>query len=271
MTTESSKMLLDFATKAPESFAATLDKASLSDIIAILNTFPSAPRAAVLANLSAELIDALYLDQSFEFLPCIEKGALEDAKTILIRLSRSKRLKQVDMLSAGVRRRTLKRFLNYPEHSLGSYVSNDVIIVTENASLASVLATIKKNRPACPVIIQTTAGYYAGILDARRVLEGDSKANIGEFANPVKALQAETSIQEAVDADQWLNNILLPVVDHESHVLGVVSRERILNRMAHFSPPVERVQHTLESMIGTYFKVMSGLMQSLLNSKSSES
>ncbi|MDA1370561.1 MAG: hypothetical protein O2971_07350 [Proteobacteria bacterium] len=265
MPAKDSKLLQGFARKAPEDFAHAVDSAPAGEVAEILGGLPVEARATVVAHLSPGCIDTLKMEHPLYISECIANGGLEDAKAILVRLARSSRLDLVNAMPANARRRALLRFMNYPDHSIGNFVTSEVIIVPQDSQTDTVLALIRKSRPGCPVLLQSSKGTYAGIMDARRVIEGNSHESIENFADEVKPLQAEMPILEAVNVDQWNTHTLLPVVDFENHILGVVDREDIVAHVSHHAPQVERARDALQSVLYLYLKVMSSMMQSLFS------
>ncbi len=262
MTTRQDGLLDDFARNAPENFAKTLAETSIEDIAAVLDQLPEASAAAVLAKLSSHMMDELLTESSPNHLAWIARSSLDDAKAILAQLPRERRTNLVRKLPNGNQKIALKRFLSYPNHSLGRYVSNEVIVVPEDTPTDKLLDTLRTNSPALPVVIVDDDGRYVGLLDTRRMIADNSNHSAKKYANPVNPLNAESPLRDALEAVQWQWHSVLAAVDHEGHVLGVITREKLLKSLA-IAPEPGRPFDSLISIFALYVKALVSLLESL--------
>ena len=269
MNTDYSTILCDFAGHAPEEFAIIVDGASLNDATALLGGLPIEPCSAVLAHLSPTTLDSILGDLYERVLECIEKGPLEYAKGILSRLPKHKRRELVGKLPIAPRRRRLRRFINYPTHSVGTLASSNLIIIADEMDTVSALEQIKRSSSGRPVLLETKDGRYAGVMSARKVIEGSTNDEFKIFADYVKPLLAESPVLEIVDAEQWRKNTIVPVVDHENRILGVVDRIAVINACRNSTPQVERLQDMMGSVLGMYLKMLAVLLSSVFRKESS--
>lgn len=260
MSTDQSTLLSDFAGKAPKDFAFIINRASLSESSSLLNDLPIDSCSAVLAQLSPTTLDSIVVEIFDKFVECIEKGPLENARAILARLPQSKRRELLATLPATPRRRSLQRFMNYPTHSVGTLATSELIIVPQNIDTESALTLIRHSTPGNPVLLESTGGQYVGVMNARRVVEGGPNEEFEKFSEYVKPLPAESPVSEILDAEQWRNNTILPVVDHENRILGVVDREAVINASGNTKPQAEKVQDLLETVLRLYLNVLAALL-----------
>ncbi|MEX0965388.1 MAG: CBS domain-containing protein [Pseudohongiellaceae bacterium] len=267
MTNKSSALILDFASKDPTGFAAAIEKFDASAIRDTLRQLPSALAASIIARLSASKIQQLMAETDASCLDWLAKGSLEDVKVILVRLPEGRRKATIRKLPSGPRKVTLLRFLNYPKHSLGRYVSNEVILVPTSMPTEEVLNLIRSSKPGLPVVVVKKDGKYAGILDARRVLEGKPNTSIDKFIDTVSPLRAEAALIDTMEVDQWHSHSILAAVDHEGHVLGVISRENLLQSLE-ISPDIRKPLDSALSVFQLYIKVLSRLVDSVFQIRS---
>jgi len=262
MTNKLNGLLLDFASRAPENFAKTLEESSTAELTTILDQLPDASAAAVLARLPSHMLDKLLTETSPNHMAWISKSSLDDAKSILVRLPSTRRSTLVRRLPGGSQKVALQQFLSYPNHSLGRYVSNEVIIIPETMMTEELLKTLRANSPGLPVVVVDRDGRYVGLLDARQVISVNSNQPARKYANPVTPLNAELPLVDAMKATQWQWHSVLAAVDHSRHVLGIITREKLLQSLAS-APEPHRPFDTVISIFALYVKALVGLLDSL--------
>lgn len=267
MSKKTSALLLDFATKDPAAFASSIEEYDTDAVLEALQELPSRLAASVVARFTASKIQQMMATLDATRLDWLAKGALEDVKIILIRLPEDSRRATVQNLPDGQHKLALLRFLSYPKHSLGRFVSNEVIIVPSSMPTDEVIGLIKDSTPGLPVIVVDKDGRYAGILDARRVLEGKQHESIDKFIDAVAPLRAEAALIDMLEVVQWQRHSILAAVDHEGHLLGVISRESLLQSIA-TAPDSRKPMDTALSVVQLYIKVLASLVNSVFQIRS---
>ncbi len=262
MTDKRSALVFDYAHKDPANFANSLEHSSTNEITEILQQLPNEIAASVLARLPPQKAENLLMENSDTHIEWIADSSLEDAKAILIRLPSNRRKSMVRKLPRKSHRMQLMRFLNYPEHSLGRYVSDRIITVPVNMATAEVIDLIRSSAPGLPVIATNAEGQYVGLLNARRVLEGSVDVPLRSFVDTTSPLLAETSLADAMDANPWKFHSILAVIDHEGHVLGVISREALLKSLD-ISPNKSKPINSVLTVFQLYIKVMVKLSETI--------
>lgn len=262
MATRSASLLSDFALNAPDSFANKLEAATTEEIFQILSDLPNASAAAVLSRLQPHKTSGALSETTPKLLDWLADADLEDAKSILIRLPQDSRNALVLKLPDGRHRLSLQRFLNYPEHTLGRYVSNSMLCVPDSMSTAEVLQAIRAHSSGTPVLAVNGSGSYAGVLDARRVLEGNHDVPIKKYLAKVSPLRAESSVIDAMEVKEWQMHSVLPVVDYDNQVLGVVGRGELISRLGQASENT-RPLDSLLTLFQLYMKVLVGMMDTV--------
>lgn len=268
MTTKQTGLVLDFARRDPTNFAAALEQSTVVEIAKILERLPNALAASVVARLSPQKAESLLLESSAVQLEWIADSTLEDAKAILVRLPKSRRKSLVKQLPSKSHRVYLQRFLNYPKHSLGRYVSNQIITVALDMSTGDVIDLIKSSSSGLPVVVTDAQSHYVGLLDARQVIEGTSDVPIHKYIDRVSPLLAELSLVDAVEVQQWRRNSILAVIDHEEHVLGVISRDSLLSSLD-ISPEIPKPINSVLTVFQLYIRVLVKLSETLFRIRNS--
>ena len=248
-------------------FAMSIEDFGIEEIAEILNHLPNKLAASVIAGLSASKIRQLMSEVDAKRLSWLAEGSLDDVKVILVRLPEGRRKSIVRKLANGAQKVTLLRFLSYPKHSLGRYVSNEVILVQASMPAAEVIALIRDSKPGLPVVVVKKDGKYAGILDARRVLEGKPEESIDKFIDTVAPLRAEAALVDTMAVEDWQRHSILAAVDHEGHVLGVISREHLLDNLA-LTPNRRKPLDSVLTIFQLYVKVLASPVNSVFQIRS---
>jgi len=262
MTTKHTGLILDFARRDPTNFAAALEQSSEIEIAEILERLPNAVAASVVARLSPQKAESLLLENSAVHSEWIAESTLEDAKTILARLPKTRRKSLVKRLPNKSHRMHLQRFLNYPKHSLGRYVSNQIISVPLDMSTGDVIELIKSSPSGLSVVVTDSESHYIGLLDARQVIEGNADVPLRKCIDRVRPLLAESSLVDAMEVEQWRKNSILAVIDHEEHVLGVISRDSLLNSLD-ISPEISKPINSVLTVFQLFIRVLVKLSETL--------
>lgn len=262
MTAKPSGLLSDYAAKAPDKFAKNLESSTSAEVFEILAKLPNKGAAAVLARLQPYKTAGSLSETTPLLLDWLADGEVEDSKAILIRLPQSSRSALVGKLPSGGNRLALQRFLNYPKHSLGRYVSNSVICVALDTPTGEVLDLIKSHASGTTVLAINGSGSYAGILDARQVLEGNYDAPIKNYLDKISPLRSESTLFDAMEAKEWQAHTILPVVDYDNQVLGVISQSSLIARLGK-APEKSRRLDSFLTIFQLYMKVLVSMIDAV--------
>ena len=262
MTINKESLVFDFAQRDPTNFAASLTQSSEEEINTVLNQLPNDVAASIIAKLPPQKAENILREDSSTLLKWIEEGSLEDAKEILIRLPTTRRKALVKKLPNTSHRLSLQRFLNYPRYSLGRYVSDQILTVSVEMATEDVINLIKMSPPGLPVVVTDKNSQYLGLLDARKVLEGNTDESIQKFINSVRPLTAESSIIDVMEVEQWRKCPQLAVVDHDGHVLGVVDQEQLHTKL-NVSQEDAKPINSIFTLFNLFIKVLLKISESL--------
>ncbi|NNF16406.1 MAG: CBS domain-containing protein [Gammaproteobacteria bacterium] len=221
----------EFASKHPDAFAKVLGRGDPGEIAVILESLPPATAASIASRLPASRIKTLLASDDHSKARWLADAPLDDAKTLLSRIPRENSLALINSIPSRIRRRKLLQYLNYPAHSLGALVTDVAIRFSSEMSAADVLAELRSIDTGNPGLIAIVRpdGRYLGTLDLWALLVSDDPVGpIRKFSVRTPTMHPETSLITAAQDRYWHSNNWLPVVDHENHLLGAVSRSSIL-------------------------------------------
>ncbi|MBI3945259.1 MAG: magnesium transporter [Armatimonadetes bacterium] len=188
---------------------------------AVLQELDEAAAAEVLENLPAErasrLLGGIPSDDAADLLQDLPDQA-------------------ADALLAGMARddaRAVRQLMEYPETTAGGRMTTEFATVSEDATVAQVIAGLRDQPPAAET------GYYLyvcdslerlkGVVSLRDLIVAAPEARIGEImAREVVSVPADADQEEAADLVARYDLLALPVVDADQRLVGVITVDDVL-------------------------------------------
>ncbi len=227
-----------------EAFAelAELHPADIAEIIAQVGP---RERAAVLAALNANLAaDTLQeMDEDLRLAALQEMPLARAAKV----LEKTEADEAADMLSElpdalaqellallpDKREQDLRRLASHPEHTAGSLMTTDFVMLPQRATAGKALAWIRRERPEQHMMT------YLYIVDSEERLVGVVSLRDLVLAGPddeMRTIMEDDLVEVGVDADEEevgrimtkYDLLAIPVVDEGRHLLGIVTLDDAL-------------------------------------------
>lgn len=257
-----------FARNHPEELAALLAAGTHDELLAALNGLPADAGAGVIAKLPHGVAVRLLAGQSDETVSAwLSQAPLDDALTLVLHLEESRRERILAAIPIRHIRRTLERLVIYPKRTVGALVDPAVVRITATTTLEQAVAMLRAGDYGGLdwIWIVDTDSRYVGLLDLSKALLARSENfQVGELAVRLDPLRAETTLLAARDAPEWVRHPELPVVDHHNHLLGALSRERLLQALAGEAPARHGIVDGFTSVTEAYFRVMGTCLSGLL-------
>jgi magnesium transporter len=130
--------------------------------------------------------------------------------------------------------RVAQTLLNYPEHSVGRLMTPDFIAVKDHWTAADVLAYIrqhgKKQETINVLYVIDDAGKLIDDVRIADILLRPLEAKVGEIRdNRFIALSVTDSETSAVDLFRKYDRTVLPVVDSDKRLVGIVTVDDVLD------------------------------------------
>jgi len=213
-----------------------IEKSSLEDRIVIFNHLPAELSSTVfeflIFSLQKEFLDALPSEQGAKLLNDLSP----DDRTAFLEELPSQVLKELlKLLSHKERERTLK-LLGYPENSVGRLMTPDYIAIKADWTVTEVLEYVRKYGHYS----ETISVLY--VIDNQGVLIDDIDLKDFLFASPTDkvstltgdkfiALNVNDDQENAILIFQRYSREVLPVVDNQDILLGIVTADDVLNLM----------------------------------------
>lgn len=206
--------------------AAALDDEKLADV---LEELPEDDQVEILATLetdrAADVLEAMQPDDAADLLSELPSEAQE----------RYLQLMEPDEAA------DLRRLLEYDEDTAGGLMTPEPVILPPEATIAEALAVVRRAEisPAiaatvfvCRSPLETPTGRYLGMVHIQRLLREPPHAAVGSILDKsVEPVRPDASIGKITREMATYNNVSVPVVDDEGHLLGAVSVDDLLDHL----------------------------------------
>ncbi len=271
--TDPNPLKTGFARNHPEELAALLAGQSRETLLETLGDLPADVGAGVIARLPRTVMAELLAAESDDAVASwVGRAALDDALTLVLQLEAGRRPRVLGRLPLRHMRRTLETLVVYPKRTAGALVDPGVARVAASLDLAQAIDLLRADdRGDVETIwVVDRDGRYLGLLDVgRALLSRSNRQPVGELAVRVEALRAETALAAARDLDGWLKHPELPVVDHQDHLLGALSRHRLMAALGAEMPEHHGLIDGIATVTESYFRFLGACLGALFGSRPS--
>lgn len=161
---------------------------------------------------------------------------------------------------------SVKRLLNYLDHSVGAHMDPEVFTLSENLTVKEALLAIKKHKERVqPQLFVVNADRkLAGVMSLSDLIAGDPGKNIKSIMiTKITTLSPETPIQSVLTHQEWQDLYALPVVDKTSMFLGAIRLETIRTILFQSGSRGEEMGQLTISALGELYRLgLAGLIKS---------
>lgn len=268
---EPNPLKVAFARNHPQELAAHLAGQSYESLISALNGLPADAGAAVIARLPHALGMKLLATQSDARVSAwLSRAALDDALTLVLHLEEPRRAGILAGLPIRHMRHTLERLVVYPRKTVGALLDPAAARLAASTPLEEAITILRAGDYAQLEWIWIVDGEarYVGLLDlSKALLARSSQVTVGELAHRLEPLRAETGLAAARDVGEWVKHPELPVVDHLGHLLGALSRERLVAALKNEHPREHGLLDSVTVLTEQYFRIMGICLGDLLGGR----
>ena len=167
-------------------------------------------------------------DQIAELLARMEA---DDAADLVAELPEERREGVVELLPA-VQRRRVRALLGYDAATAGGLMSPDFVCVYAQATQADVLERIRMSRSSAEALtwiyVMNSRKRLTGAVALVDLLRADPGQPIGDIAGVPQRVRPEADLEEVARLMTDYDLIVVPVVDEEQRLLGVVTVDDVL-------------------------------------------
>ncbi len=225
-----------------------LEKTHKGDLVAIFRYLSHQERVKIfqiLMNIDIEKAsDLLYdLDEDLQ-IEILRALPVKEAVRILITFSTGEISKIIDKLPVELQnailtklaeeeKEELQKFISYGEDSIAPLISEDYIAVEEEKTVEDVLNVIRSAPEDIEVIyiyVVDKKERLIGVASIKEVLTAPINAQIKDImTTDVISIRADATKSEAIDIFQRYDLLIIPVVDENDELIGVIYIDDILD------------------------------------------
>ncbi len=225
------EMFLDMNTV---DIAELIDEATAEQAIVIFRLLPKEAAADAFSYMDADTREALirvFTDKELEGI--LEELYIDDVTDLLEEMPANV-VRRILKAVSPEDRKTINQILKFPENSAGSLITTEFVALRSTMTVEEAIAYIRKHGPDKITI------YTCFVVDARRKLKGvvtvkdlllaNSNTIIGDLmeTNVISAFTTDDR-EAAADMCQKYDLTVLPVVDTEKRLVGIITIDDILD------------------------------------------
>ncbi|HYQ72366.1 MAG TPA: magnesium transporter [Gammaproteobacteria bacterium] len=228
-----SRALTDaFIDQYPQEATEVLEAAPVSEIVRLLQSQPPPKGAQILGRISTALATAV-LQQLGPGMVRQVVGAMDPVRAALLlgsldEQSRDSRLGDLDTGLA----RELRDLMSYPEGSAGRLMQPRAASLPARLSVKQALNRLRRFPPhdTAILVVADDAGKLLGLVDLADLVRADPGARLETLLPSVPPVRANalTPREEIIDLFSRYRLRLLPVVDLEDRLLGVIYQSTVI-------------------------------------------
>lgn len=260
-----------YARRFPAEVAAHLIKHDATVIAETLDGLPDNVAAGVMARMPhGHAVRILSARDDASIATWIDAAGLDHALTILLHVGTDRRERVLECLSSRRTRRALRKLVVYPPDTAGAALNPAAPRLEASLSLADAVEFLRSDdlEPERVIWLVDGDGKYRGLLDSARALAARTqRAALDEFLVRVKALRAETTLTNARDANQWLEHAELPVIDEHGHLLGSITRARLMAALGRGETGDSGLVDGMGALAHQYFRVLAICLDDIFDAR----
>ena len=125
------------------------------------------------------------------------------------------------------------KLLNYPENSCGRIMNTDFVSIEENLNIFQAIEIIKKSdvsdEALVSIFVVTKEGKLKGYIKLTKLLRSDFNIKLSEICESIASVSAYDDKETAAKIMKNYDLLVLPVVDKENRMLGVITIDDIVD------------------------------------------
>ena len=221
-----------FVDQFPQEATEVLESAPVREIVELLQTQSPERTARILSRISTALATTALQQLKPEFVRQV-LAAMDPVRAALLlsSLGPESRETQLNNLDAGLARE-LRDLMSYPEASAGRLMQPRAPSIPARLTVKQVLNRLRRfpARDTAVLVVTDDNGKLLGLVDLVDVVRSDPGTRLEtlvQITTPVR-VNALTPREEIVDLFSRYRLRLLPVVDLEDHLLGVIRQSTVI-------------------------------------------
>ena len=216
----------------PQETTEVLESAPVDELVDLLQSQSPGRGARILGRLSTTLATTVLQQLKPDLVRKI-LGVMDPVRAALLlsSLAPEAREKQLGNLEAGLARE-LRDLMSYPEGSAGRLMQPRAPSIPARLTVKQVLKRLRRfpSRETAVLVVTDDDGKLLGLMDLVDVVQADPDASLEsllQITSPVR-VNALTPREEIIDLFTQFRLRLLPVVDIDDHLLGVIRQSTVI-------------------------------------------
>jgi len=266
---EPEALTLTYITAHPAEAARVLERMPGADAAALFATVPARAGApvltAMLPSAAARILSSLHDEPALALLAA---AGVQAAVTVLRYIAEPRRSRLLEGLptATAVASRVL---LGYPDDSVGAWADPDIIMLVPETRVNDVLARVRggDEKKVDQVYGVDNEQRLVGIVDLLELLRvPDSTTLAAVLHKPLAMLTAMTPLTGAATQRGWQLSSVLPVVERDGRLIGVMHRATLARAMARSRATTQPANDVTITGVLTrgYWDAASGLAEASL-------
>jgi len=266
---EPEALTLTYITAHPAEAARVLERIPGADAAALFATVPARAGApvmtAMLPSAAARILSSLHDEPALALLTA---AGVQAAVTVLRYIPEPRRSRLLEGLptATAVASRVL---LGYPDDSVGAWADPDIIMLVPETRVNDVLARVRggDEKKVDQVYGVDNEQRLVGIVDLLELLRvPDSTTLAAVLHKPLAMLTAMTPLTGAATQRGWQLSSVLPVVERDGRLIGVMHRATLARAMARSRATTQPANDVTITGVLTrgYWDAASGLAEASL-------
>jgi len=266
---EPEALTLTYITAHPAEAARVLERMPGADAAALFATVPARAGApvmtAMLPSAAARILSSLHDEPALALLTA---AGVQAAVTVLRYIPEPRRSRLLEGLptATAVASRVL---LGYPDDSVGAWADPDIIMLVPETRVNDVLARVRggDEKKVDQVYGVDNEQRLVGIVDLLELLRvPDSTTLAAVLHKPLAMLTAMTPLTGAATQRGWQLSSVLPVVERDGRLIGVMHRATLARAMARSRATTQPANDVTITGVLTrgYWDAASGLAEASL-------
>lgn len=216
----------------PQETTEVLESAPVDELVDLLQSQSPGRGARILRRLSTTLATTVLKQLTPELARSI-LGVMDPVHAALLlgSLAPEARERQLDNLEAGLARE-LRDLMAYPEGSAGRLMQPRAPSIPVRLTVRQVLKRLRRfpSRETAVIVVTDDNGKLLGLMDLVDIVQADPDApleSLLQITSPVR-VNALTPREEIIDLFTRFRLRLLPVVDIDDHLLGIIRQSTVI-------------------------------------------
>lgn len=216
----------------PADVAETLVEVPLENQVALVTALPAAMGALILREMALPDEAAILMHLEPEKAGAIlTRMDTDEAADVLAIIPPEEALTLLALM--GARGTQVKKLLAYESDTSGGLMTTEFITVQEEQTIEEVLRFLRENTPpesAYYLYVESKDGRLVGVVSLRTLVTKPLTAKVGDVMyREVISVPEDMDQEEVARLFEKYSFLVLPVVDKEGHLLGVITLDDVLD------------------------------------------